>query len=125
MSLETGRARMSKSMICELWDWRRQVAGLYNAVRGAACPETGWRFWRAERDRLFREHPQSPIEDRAEFTGLPFFDYDPALRFSVGLRPTEGAVFTVSAGGDGDMRLRPFAVTDGLAGLGRELTLFW
>ena len=54
------------------------------------------------------------------------FGYDPALRFAVGLTPMAGASFAVSAGGDGEVLLRPFAVTDGLAGpLGRELTLFW
>lgn len=119
-----GCALMSGSAVRELWDWRRQVAGLYAAVRGTA-PETGWRLWRAERDRLFREHSQSPIEDRAGFAGLPFFEYDPALRFSVGLVAADGPSFTVSVGGDGAMKLRPFAVTNGLAALGGELTLFW
>ena len=109
----------------ELWDWRRRIAGSYEAIRRSDDPAAAWRAWRAERDRMFREHRQSPIEDRAAFTGLPFFDYDPALRFSVGLRPAAGAAFSVSVGGDGDMRLRPFAMTDGLAGLGGELTLFW
>ena len=112
-------------MSIELWDWRRRVSGLYAAVQAAATPQSGWALWRAERDRLFREHPQSPLEDRTGFTGLPFFDYDPALRFAVGLRPVEGAAFTVSVGGDGAMRLRPFAMTEGLAGLGAELTLYW
>ena len=112
-------------MIAELWDWRRRVNDLYAGVRAAADPVVGWGLWRAERDRLFREHPQSPIEGRAGFAGLPFFDYDPALRFAVGLRPVDGAAFDVSVGGDGAMRLRPFAITDGLAELGRELTLFW
>lgn len=116
---------MSESSVRELWDWRRRIAALYDAVRRADGAEAGWQMWRGERDRLFREHPQSPIEDRPGFGGLPFFDYDPALRFSVGLRPAEGAAFTVSVGGDGAMRLRPFAVTEGLSALGAELTLFW
>lgn len=109
----------------DLWDWRRRVAGMYAAARMAETPEAGWLAWRAERDRLFRDHPQSPIEDRASFAGVPLFEYDPSLRFAVGLRPIEGAAFGVTVGGDGDMRLRPFAMTEGLAGLGRELTLYW
>ena len=112
-------------MIEELWDWRRRVAGLYAAVRAMEDPEAGWRLWRAERDRLFREHPQSPIEDRVGFEALPCFDYDPALRFAVGLREVEGASFEVAAGSDGTMRMRPFARTDGLGVLGGELTLYW
>ena len=113
-------------MIAELWDWRRRVNALYGEVQAAADPAAGWRLWRAERDRLFREHAQSPIEDRAGFTALPFFDYDPALRLTAVLRTVEGAAFTVSAGGDGAMRLRPFAVTQGLgAALGGELTVYW
>ncbi len=111
-------------MSTELWDWRRRVGGLYAAVR-AAEPVAGWRLWRAERDRLFREHPQSPIEDRAGFSALPFFDYDPALRFTVGLRAAEGSAFMVPVGGDGTIGLRPFARTEGLGALGGELTLYW
>ena len=109
----------------ELWDWRRRVAAMYAAVRTAETPRAGWLAWRTERDRLFHDHPQSPIEDRGSFEGVPLFDYDPALRFTVDLRPIEGEAFGVSVGGDGDLRLRPFAMTEGLAGLGRELTLFW
>lgn len=108
-----------------LWDWRRRVAAIYAAVRETDDPVAGWRLWRAERDRLFREHSQSPIESRAGFAGLPFFDYDPALRFLVALRPVAGAALEVSAGEDGTMRLRPFAMTEGLARLGGELTLYW
>lgn len=109
----------------ELWEWRRRIAGLYAAVRAADTPEAGWRLWRGERDRLFREHPQSPIEERAGFAALPFWDYDPALRFTVGLRAAQGPAITVAVGGDGEMRLRPFAITTGLSRLGGELTLFW
>ena len=74
---------------------------------------------------MFREHPQSPIEERAGFAGLPLYPYAPALRFLVGLRPCGGEAIPVDVGGDGAMRLKPFAVTEGLAGLGGELTLYW
>ncbi len=47
-----------------LHDWRRQVADLYAAVR-AMNGEEGWRHWRSVRDRLFREHPQSPLSAAA------------------------------------------------------------
>lgn len=109
----------------ELWDWRRRIAALYATVRACDDPAAGWRVWRDERNRMFREHPQSPIEDRAEFPGVPLFPYAPALRFTVGLRPADGDPIDVDVGGDGGMRLRPFASTDGLARLGGELTLYW
>ena len=111
-----------------LWDWRRQVGGLYAAARDSGAGEAGWLAWRAARDHLFRYHDQSPLDrdQQAGFGALPFFPYDPALRFAVGLDPITTAAFAMPAGDDGDVRLQPFAQTKGLAGLlGRELTLFW
>jgi uncharacterized protein (DUF1684 family) len=44
----------------------------------------------------------------------------------VGLLPKTGPTVTVDAGGDGAIRMRSFAQTDGLRDrLGGELTLFW
>jgi uncharacterized protein (DUF1684 family) len=112
----------------ELWDWRRRVSEIYAAIRQSDDPAAAWLAWRVARDGLFRDHPQSALEpgDRAGFTGLTFFAYDPAFRFIVGLTPAMAEVLIVPAGGDGDMALRPFARTEGLAtALGRELTLYW
>jgi len=53
-------------------------------VRAAAEPEQGWRRWRAGRDDLFRDHPQSPSPG---YTGLDYFPYDPALRLLVHVEP--------------------------------------
>lgn len=111
-----------------LHDWRRQVADLYAAVR--AMPEgEGWAHWRSVRDRLFREHPQSPLASsrRAEFRGIDCFDYDPALRFTVELGPTrDRETISLEAGKDGRITLVPFAITLGLkSALGKELTLYW
>ncbi len=109
-----------------LWDWRRQVTVLYAQVRAAADPADAWRHWRAGRDRLYRTHPQTPLDDPAAFTVLPFFDYDPALRFLVRLEPAGGDDLAVPAGSDGDVCLRPFARTIGLQqALGGELTVYW
>lgn len=111
-----------------LHDWRRQVADLYAAVR--AMPEReGWAHWRSVRDRLFREHPQSPLAGsrRAQFRGIDCFSYDPALRFTVGMAPAiDRETIELEAGKDGTVTLVPFALTIGLeSALGRELTLYW
>jgi uncharacterized protein (DUF1684 family) len=73
-----------------LADWRRRVATLYSEVRGMSTTDVGAALahWRAVRERLFREHPQSPIppEARAGFRAR-HFDHDPALRFHAVLEP--------------------------------------
>jgi uncharacterized protein (DUF1684 family) len=65
-----------------LLDWKRRVFALYAEIRADPDPEHAWRLWRETRDRLFREHPQSPIpaESRAAYAGVPCFDYDRELR---------------------------------------------
>ena len=111
-----------------LWDWRRQVAGLYAGARTMPEPEGAWRHWRTGRDRLFGTHPQSPLEPepRRAFRSLPFFAYDPALRFAVGVSPIDEPSVSFEAGQDGQLQMRPFGRTIGLAApLGGELTLFW
>ena len=111
-----------------LWDWRRRVSDLYGAVRAESEPRRAWTLWRETRDRLFRDHPQSPLEPEARrrFAGLPCFDYDPALRFAVRIDPLEAGPVRADAGRDGALSLVPFGLTRGLAGaLGAELTLYW
>ena len=73
-----------------LADWRRRVSTLYAEVRAMAAtdPATALAHWRAVRERLFREHPQSPVPAavRAEFEAR-HFDHDPSLRFHAVLEP--------------------------------------
>lgn len=77
---DAGRASL------ELADWRRRVAALYAEVRerAASDPRAGWERWRAVRETLYREHPQSPVpaQDRAAFRAR-HWPYDPAFRFEV------------------------------------------
>jgi uncharacterized protein len=76
----------------ELADWRRRVAELYAAVRADHDPERAHAVWRSGRDALFRTHPQSPLPpgDPLRTTGLPYWDYDPAMRFELPLLPAPG-----------------------------------
>ena len=113
-------------ILLELWDWRRRMADLYAAVRAEPEPRAAWALWRETREQLYRVHDQSPIENRAGFQGLPFFEYDPAFRFLVDFVPIDGNEVSLPAGADGEVSLRPFAQTVGLADrLGGELTVYW
>jgi uncharacterized protein (DUF1684 family) len=80
-------------MSLTLLDWRRTVAAMYAAVRDGAerDPEATLAAFRADRERLIRDHPQSPIrpEKRASFGGLGHWPRDPTLRFEAVVEPAE------------------------------------
>jgi uncharacterized protein len=85
----------------DLVDWRRRVGDAYRLGSVEA--------WRAARERLFREHPQSPVPPaaRAGFPGLRWFDPDPAWRLPARLEAADGAGLDIDTGGeDGVVRLR-------------------
>ncbi len=70
----------------ELADWRRRVSDVYAEVRSTAAtdPETAWDSWRAARESLYREHPQSPVPaDQRQAFRAHHWPYDPALRFEL------------------------------------------
>lgn len=125
---ERGGARDKLDLYTSLLDWRRTVGDLYADIRTME-PEAGWALWRETRDKLFRSHAQSPLSQarKAQFEGVSYFPYDPALRFTVGLQPAaDREILQAEAGKDGLMTLAPFALTNGLERpLGRELTLYW
>jgi uncharacterized protein len=101
-------------MSLTLLDWRRQIAALYAEIRASADPASAHRVWRETRDRLLREHPDSPIPgpQRSHFPGAPVAPYDPSLRFEVEL-DTEVA----------PKRFEVPTATDGLVPLDRIGTL--
>ena len=78
----------------ELTSWRRMTSELYAAARAEDDPQRGHALWRRCRDELFRSHPQSPLPpgDPLRTTGLPYWPYDPGLRFEVPLLPAERAM---------------------------------
>ena len=73
-----------------LADWRRRVASLYVEVRQIAAtdPAAALDHWRTARERLYRDHPQSPVpaDARAAFHAA-HFEHDPSLRFEVTVEP--------------------------------------
>jgi uncharacterized protein len=71
----------------ELAGWRREIGELYAAVRAEGDPRRGHALWRRRRDELFRSHPQSPLRpgDPLRTAGLPYWPYDPGLRFELPL----------------------------------------
>lgn len=113
----------------ELLRYRRQTAALYAELRarGTAHPDAFARF-KAARDTLFAEHPQSPLGEaqRRGFRGLEYFPYDPALRFVLPLLHAESETFEVPLRDDGLVRLERFArVQFTLQGTPVSLSLFW
>jgi uncharacterized protein len=87
----------------ELTSWRRSVAELYATVRAQSDPQQGHALWRAGRDELFRNHPQSPLApgDRLRASGVSYWPYDPAVRFELALLPPS-APARLSLPTDGD-----------------------
>jgi uncharacterized protein len=75
-------------------DWRRRIAALYAEVRAGG---PGWgtcAAFRAARDALYAEHPQSPIprEERDGFEGVPWYEHREDMRVEAFLDPDpEGA----------------------------------
>jgi uncharacterized protein (DUF1684 family) len=112
----------------ELLDWKRRVLALYAAVRDEPEPERAWTLWRETRDRLYRTHPQSPLEpeSRAAFAGLDYFDYDPALRLSARLSAASERVDELPVSTGEPIRFRRFATVElTLDGGPRSLEVFW
>jgi uncharacterized protein (DUF1684 family) len=87
----------------DVLDWRRRVFALYAEVRAESDPASRHDLWRRGRDRLFAEHPASPLlpEQRAGFRGLTVAPYDPAWRFRLEVRPAEATRWDVETGTDG------------------------
>ncbi|MDQ6772749.1 MAG: DUF1684 domain-containing protein [Candidatus Dormibacteraeota bacterium] len=78
----------------DLADWRRRMGDVYRLPSHVE--------WRPARDRLFRDHPQSPLPaaKRAAFSGLRWFPYDEAYRVGAVLDPGDGSRFEIDTGGE-------------------------
>lgn len=111
-----------------LWDYRRRVGDLYADVRRTPDPTVAWRRWRAGRDTLFADHPQSAldVEARETFGGLPYFDYDPRWRLTGRLEAAEPLIFGAAHSASGETAMRRFAtVRFEVAGTSHVLAVYW
>jgi len=111
--------------------WRRSVAELYAEVRAISREDSARaaaRF-RAARDRLFMEHPDSPILEaqRPQWSGASWYAYDPAWRV-VGTYSADRAVATIEIplAADGILRCaRVGTVRFAVGGIGARLAIYW
>jgi uncharacterized protein (DUF1684 family) len=113
-----------RSKYLDLLDYRRRVHLMYARVRQMAesDPVAAHTYWRAERDDLFRDHPQSALRQPArEFRGLRYAPYDPALRFTARVRSGTDGSLEASAGNAAPSFHR-FGVVDLPVG---RLELYW
>jgi uncharacterized protein (DUF1684 family) len=77
-----------------LADWRRRVGELYATLRAdERAPAMRAVAFRSARDRLFAEHPSSPVPEaqRRDFRGVAYFRYAPELALSARLEPDPDA----------------------------------
>jgi uncharacterized protein (DUF1684 family) len=113
----------------DLLDYRRRVFELYREVRAFGDNPAGRDHFQQVRDELFRSHLQSALnaEQQAAFTGLHYYDYDPAFRVTAKVDlNVEPETIVIELEGDGRFSYRRFGqVTFKLpTGTGR-LSLFW
>jgi uncharacterized protein (DUF1684 family) len=87
-----------------------------------------WRRWRTRRDEMFATHPQSPIiaEARRTFRGLPYFDYDPAMRVLAEVAPAEARRYDITTSGDGSYTFTRYGIASfEIGGRSLNLELYW
>jgi hypothetical protein len=115
----------------DLADWRRRVAGMYDAMRrDRRAPALRLVNFRAAKDRLFAEHPSSPVPAaaRRNFRGLAYWRHDPSLRFTAALEPDADAPpLDVPRSGEGAQL--PYArvgwVSFAVEGIACRLAVYW
>ncbi len=119
---------MRASEALTLLEWKRRIFALYEDVRSASEPREAWSLWRAVRDDLFANHPQSPLppQRRDEFEGLPLFEYDPAARALGELREAEPRTYEIATSGEGSYSFTRIGVAGfELDGEKCELECYW
>ena len=111
-----------------LLDWKRRIFDLYRQVRAHDDPRAAWGLWRVTRDAMFATHEQSPLppEQRTSRTAIPYFDYDPAMRFEVELVQAEPETYDIASSRDGTYSFTRFARAPlSFPGGEVELEVYW
>lgn len=111
-----------------LAQWRRTVAEMYADVRASSDPRMAHELWRGRRDALFLGHPESPLPagDPLRDSGLPYFPYDPALRFDVPfVAETDGPTRQVQTATDGTIVLRRVGQVAVPEPIGAGMDVWW
>ena len=128
-----GKAEASLPTWLDLYDYRRRMADLYRereaSFRAGADEQMVLNRFRAMKDALFAHHPQSALgaEERATFTGLRYFAYDPALCVEARLEPlADETPATLDASGPHAMQFRRAALAHFAIGeTPITLTVYW
>lgn len=110
----------------ELWDYRRRVHDMYHRVRESGAGQETWTDWVVARDALFASHPQSPVEDREAFAGLPYFDYDSRWRTTGRFTAVDDQTTILDHSGKGSTRFLTIGIVAfELAGRDCRLEVLW
>jgi len=109
--------------------WRRAVAEIYAEVRATSDGAAAAARYRAERDRLFVEHPDTPISpaNRATWRGVSWYPYDPKWR-TVGIVESVPSIaaFDIPLAADGVIHCTRVArVRFTIASVTATLALYW
>src|SRR5438067_10283903 len=110
--------------------WRRTVAELYADVRASGsngAPVAATRY-RGARDRLFAEHPNSPIapEQRRRWHGSSWYPYAAAWRTIGVVEDAPPCAFEIPLATDGVIRCaRVGRVRFSIAGRDGRLSIYW
>jgi uncharacterized protein (DUF1684 family) len=119
---------MDLAAVLDLLDWKRRVFALYGEIRAAREPQAAWQRWRNVRDELFAHHPQTALtaSDRASFSGLAYYDYDPAARVVATVEALPPESRNVPSSGRAPILFDRIGIARfALGGAERALELFW
>jgi uncharacterized protein (DUF1684 family) len=119
---------MSVSGELELAAWRRSVSEAYATVRRSDDHAAAREVWRLWRDDLFRSSSQSPLAADHELraSGIPYWPYEPALRFAAVVVPVEDPKhYSITTGEDEVTRIRQIGWVELGAPVSGRLAVWW